>query len=64
LRPIVGIEVSVERVEAKAKFSQNRSAEDREGVVRGLQQERSQRATWVAEQMATSIPGGPPGSTG
>lgn len=36
LRGIVGIEVSIERVEAKAKLSQNRSAADREGVVAGL----------------------------
>ena len=36
LRPIVGVEVVVETVEAKAKLSQNRSAEDRAGVARGL----------------------------
>jgi predicted FMN-binding regulatory protein PaiB len=64
LRAIVGIEVTVERVEEQAKFSQNCSDEDRGGVVRGLQEERSQRATCVAVQMATSTSGGPPGSTG
>lgn len=36
LRPIVGVELVVERVEAKAKLSQNRSAEDRAGVAAGL----------------------------
>ena len=36
LRPIVGVEVVVESVEAKAKLSQNRSDEDRSGVARGL----------------------------
>ncbi|HEV2798674.1 MAG TPA: FMN-binding negative transcriptional regulator [Nocardioides sp.] len=36
LRPIVGIELVVESVEAKAKLSQNRSDEDRAGVARGL----------------------------
>lgn len=36
LRAIVGIELTVEGVEAKAKLSQNRSAEDRAGVVAGL----------------------------
>ena len=36
LRPIVGVEVVVESVEAKAKLSQNRSDEDRAGVARGL----------------------------
>ena len=35
LRAIVGLEIAVERVEAKAKLSQNRSDEDRAGVVRG-----------------------------
>ena len=36
LRPIVGVEILVERVEAKAKLSQNRSDEDRAGVAAGL----------------------------
>lgn len=36
LRAIVGIEVLIKRVEAKAKFSQNRSAADVEGVAAGL----------------------------
>lgn len=36
LRPIVGVELVVETVEAKAKLSQNRSEEDRAGVARGL----------------------------
>lgn len=36
LRPIVGVEVVVTSVEAKAKLSQNRSDEDRAGVAAGL----------------------------
>jgi transcriptional regulator len=36
LRAIVGLELVIERVEAKAKLSQNRPAADVEGVVRGL----------------------------
>ena len=36
LRAIVGVVVHVDRVEAKAKLSQNRSRADREGVVNGL----------------------------
>jgi transcriptional regulator len=36
LRAIVGVELTVERVEAKAKLSQNRSAADRAGVLAGL----------------------------
>jgi transcriptional regulator len=56
LRAIVGVEISIERVEAKAKLSQNRSAADREGVVRGLRQEGSPGATSVADQMARHLP--------
>jgi len=36
LRAIVGVELVVERVEGKAKLSQNRSEADRRGVVAGL----------------------------
>lgn len=36
LKAIVGLELWVERVEGKAKLSQNRSAEDRAGVIEGL----------------------------
>ena len=36
LRAIVGVEVLIKRIEAKAKFSQNRSAADVDGVVAGL----------------------------
>lgn len=52
LRAIVGIEIAVERVDAKAKLSQNRSAADREGVVAGLRQEGAVGARVVAEQMS------------
>ncbi|MEV7395761.1 FMN-binding negative transcriptional regulator [Aeromicrobium sp. NPDC092404] len=51
LRAIVGLELSVERVEAKAKLSQNRSAEDRAGVVAGLRAEGGDPA--VADAMQT-----------
>ena len=52
LRAIVGIEIAVERVDAKAKLSQNRSDADREGVVAGLRQEPSAGALAVADQMS------------
>jgi transcriptional regulator len=39
LRAIVGIQVDLEKVEAKAKLSQNRSVADRAGVVDGLRSE-------------------------
>jgi transcriptional regulator len=46
LRGIVGVEIAVERIEGKAKLSQNRSEADREGVVAGL------RGTGGAEDAA------------
>ena len=51
LRAIVGIELVIERVEAKAKLSQNRSAEDRAGVLEGLDQEGGPGGRAVAEAM-------------
>jgi transcriptional regulator len=54
LRAIVGIEVAVDRVEGKAKLSQNRSAADRAGVVRGLRREGSPGAAAVADAMAAA----------
>jgi transcriptional regulator len=55
LRAIVGIEITVERVEGKAKLSQNRSAADQQGVIDGLRQERSPSALEVAEQMSAHL---------
>ena len=51
LRAIVGLELTIERVEGKAKLSQNRSEEDRAGVVAGLRAEGGARESAVAEQM-------------
>ncbi len=51
LRAIVGIELVIERVEAKAKLSQNRSVEDRAGVVEGLDREGGPREHAVADAM-------------
>jgi transcriptional regulator len=52
LRGIVGLEMRVERVEGKAKLSQNRSAADRRGVIDGLRSESSLGAAAVADAMA------------
>ena len=51
LRAIVGLELEVLRVEAKWKLSQNRSAEDRQGVVDGLRQEPTGDAQDLARWM-------------
>jgi transcriptional regulator len=51
LRAIVGVELTVERVEAKAKLSQNRNDEDRTGVVEGLEETGVVRDALVAGDM-------------
>lgn len=48
LRAIVGVELEITRVEAKAKASQNRSPADVEGVVHGLRQ---RGATLMADEV-------------
>ena len=55
LRGIVGIEVTVHRVEAKAKLSQNRSLDDRRGVVAGLRGEPFVGAEAVANEMDSDL---------
>ena len=55
LRGIVGVELAVESVEAKAKLSQNRSIADREGVIAGLRQQTDPGADAVAELMSAGL---------
>jgi transcriptional regulator len=59
LRAIIGLELRVERVEGKAKLSQNRSEADRQGVVAGLRAEPSVAAGAVADAMEPPTPDGP-----
>jgi transcriptional regulator len=54
LKAIVGVELRIERVDAKAKLSQNRSDEDRTGVVAGLESEGAARDRAVARAMRDS----------
>jgi transcriptional regulator len=62
LRAIVGIEFAIEKVEGKAKLSQNRSEEDISGVIEGLRREGGGREHEVADSMdalrAASAPAG------
>jgi transcriptional regulator len=51
LRAIVGVEMLVESVEAKAKLSQNRSEDDVAGVIAGLRREGAGREHQVADAM-------------
>jgi len=52
LRGIVGVEMVITQVEAKAKLSQNRSAADQAGVVEGLREQPVPGAAVVADLMS------------
>lgn len=56
LKAIVGIELTVERVDAKAKLSQNRPEPDRLGVLAGLADEGHPEATAVRTAMRSDTP--------
>ena len=51
LRGIVGVEMTVTRVEAKAKLSQNRGAADRAGTIEGLRGEDDPGSAGIADLM-------------
>jgi transcriptional regulator len=55
LKAIVGIEIEVTRLEGKFKLSQNRSAEDRTGVVLGLESDASLRRQPEADALAQEM---------
>ena len=55
LKAIVGVELLVERVEGKAKLSQNRSDADRAGVVAGLRADDRRDAGAVADAMQIAL---------
>jgi transcriptional regulator len=51
LKAIVGFECRILRLEGKQKFNQNRSLEDRLGVIEGLRELEDERKVQVAELM-------------
>jgi transcriptional regulator len=51
LKAIVGFECQISRLEGKQKFNQNRSLEDRLGVIEGLLELQDERKRQVAELM-------------
>lgn len=57
LQAIVGVELAVERVEGKAKLSQNRPEPDRLGVIAGLDDTGDAAASAVADAMRARRPG-------
>jgi transcriptional regulator len=58
MKAIVGIELEITRMEGKWKMSQNRSAADIDGVVRGLRESESRVEQVVAEIVAERKPPG------
>lgn len=52
LKAIVGFECRITRLEGKQKFNQNRSVEDRLGVIEGLLELQDERKRQVAQLMA------------
>ena len=52
LRGIVGLRLAISRIDGKAKFSQNRSAADRAGVVSALRADEDAAARAVADRVA------------
>jgi len=51
LNGIVGVDLAIERVEAKRKLSQNRSAADRDGVISGLRGKGESQLAGVMEAL-------------
>jgi transcriptional regulator len=51
LKAIVGFEMPIVRLEGKQKFNQNRSAEDRQGVIEGLRQQGKQDVADLMQQI-------------
>jgi transcriptional regulator len=51
LKGIVAFEIPIERIEGKFKLSQNRSPEDRDGAIKGLQDSGDAEAAEVAQLM-------------
>jgi transcriptional regulator len=54
VRGIVGLKLTIRRLEGKSKMSQNRPAADRAGVVEGLEQRASGEDTAIASLVAKS----------
>ena len=55
LQAIVGIEIRLERVEGKAKLSQNRSEADQRGVISGLRGEKTPAAAAMADAISSRL---------
>lgn len=55
LEGIVGVELSIKRIVGKWKVSQNRSTDDRLGVIQGLRAEKREQSLAVADLVQTAM---------
>jgi transcriptional regulator len=56
MKAIIGLELTIDRLEGKWKMSQNRSADDIDGVIQGLESSTSDRDRDVAAIVAARRP--------
>ncbi len=52
---IVGFEIEIVSIQGKSKLSQNRSREDRTGVISGLKNQQEYMSTLIAEKMTSNL---------
>jgi transcriptional regulator len=55
MKMIVGFEIDISNIKGKSKLSQNRSAEDRTGVISGLRTQNDNMAQLVADKMQSNL---------
>ena len=62
MRGIVGIEISIDRLEGKLKASQDEDAQDRRGTVKGLLSNHSEQSSAMAQLVLSTLTSGTPRS--
>lgn len=55
LKMIVGFEIEINSIQGKSKLSQNRSVEDRVGVISGLKNQNDNMSQLIADKMKSNI---------
>ncbi len=55
LKMIVGFEIEISRIKGKSKLSQNRSIEDRVGIIAGLRDQRDGMALSIADKIELNL---------
>lgn len=55
MKAIVGFEIDISSIKGKSKLSQNRSVEDRAGVVSGLRNQNDSMSLIIANKMELNL---------